>query len=397
MNNLRRFLALAGTGVLGLGLLVACGGGGDGGGGGIGGTGAMRIGLTDAPACGYDEVNITIEKVRVHQSADAGDNDAGWSELVLNPARRVDLLTLQNGVVESLGELPLTAGSYTQMRLVLAENSNATPLANSVVPTGEDETALDTPSGQQSGLKIQLHNTTVSTGQVLDVVLDFDACRSVVEAGNSGRYKLKPVIQAITMLTTAGQGVVGYVDPLIALPGTEVSVQQAGLPVKTTVPDLSGRFVLYPVPAGQYDLVVTAPGRVTAVMTGVPVDTVAYTEVSSMGVRIVPPAATLGTRLVEGSVAPPEATMRAWQQLTGGPKVEVRYAAVNGVSGDFAVDLPIDAPQRVAYVAAPATIAFTADLPAAGLYTVEAAHSGSIKAQAIDVRVPVPPLGFSFP
>jgi hypothetical protein len=381
MNNLRRFLALAGTGVLGLGLLVACGGGGDGGGGGIGGTGAMRIGLTDAPACGYDEVNITIEKVRVHQNANAGDNDAGWSELLLSPARRVDLLTLQNGVVESLGELPLTAGSYTQMRLVLAENSNATPLANSVVPTGEDETALDTPSGQQSGLKIQLENTTVSAGQVLDVVLDFDACRSVVEAGNSGRYKLKPVIQAITMLTTAGQGVVGYVDPLIALPGTEVSVQQAGLPVKTTVPDLSG----------------TAPGRVTAVMTGVPVDTVAYTEVSSMGVRIVPPAATLGTRLVEGSVAPPEATVRAWQQLTGGPKVEVRYAPVNGVSGDFAIDLPIDAPQRVAYVAAPASITFAADLPAAGLYTVEAAHAGSIQAQAIDVRAPVPPLVYSFP
>jgi hypothetical protein len=136
---------------------------------------------------------------------------------------------------------------------------------------------------------------------------------------------------------------------------------------------------------------------VTAVMTGVPVDTVAYTEVSSMGVRIVPPAATLGTRLVEGSVAPPEATVRAWQQLTGGPKVEVRYAPVNGVSGDFAIDLPIDAPQRVAYVAAPASITFAADLPAAGLYTVEAAHAGSIQAQAIDVRAPVPPLVFSFP
>lgn len=396
MNKLRRILALAGTGLLGLGVLVACGGG-DGGGGGIGGTGAMRIGLTDAPACGYDEVNITIEKVRVHQSANAGDNDAGWSELVLNPARRVDLLTLQNGVVESLGELPLTAGSYTQMRLVLAANSNAAPLANSVVPTGEDETALDTPSGQQSGVKIQLHNTTVNEGQVLDVVLDFDACRSVVKAGNSGKYNLKPVVQATTLLTTAGQGVVGYVDPLIALPGTEVSVQQAGLPVKTTSPDLTGRFVLYPVPAGQYDLVVTAPGRVTAVMTGVPVDTVAYTEVSTTGVRIVPPAALLDERVVEGEVSPPEATVRAWQQLTGGPKVEVRYGLVDGQTGEFALSLPVDAPQRTAYVAAPTSITFTADLAAAGLYTAEAAYAGSVKTQAIDVKAAVPPLSFSFP
>lgn len=396
MNKLRRILALAGTGLLGLGVLVACGGG-DGGGGGIGGTGAMRIGLTDAPACGYDEVNITIEKVRVHQSANAGDSDAGWSELVLNPARHVDLLTLQNGVVESLGELPLTAGSYTQMRLVLAANSNAAPLANSVVPTGEDETALDTPSGQQSGVKIQLHNTTVSEGQVLDVVLDFDACRSVVKAGNSGKYNLKPVVQATTLLTTAGQGVVGYVDPLIALPGTEVSVQQAGLPVKTTTPDLTGRFVLYPVPAGQYDLVVTAPGRVTAVMTGVPVDTVAYTEVSTTGVRIVPPAALLDERVVEGEVSPPEATVRAWQQLTGGPKVEVRYGLVDGQTGEFALSLPVDAPQRTAYVAAPTSITFTADLGAAGLYTAEAAYAGSVKTQAIDVKAAVPPLSFSFP
>jgi len=40
--------------------LAACGGGG----GGIGGTGAstgtMHFAMTDAPACGYDEVNITI-------------------------------------------------------------------------------------------------------------------------------------------------------------------------------------------------------------------------------------------------------------------------------------------------------------------------------------------------
>jgi hypothetical protein len=397
MNKLRRIIAAVGITVLGLSVLVACGGGGDGGGGGIGGTGAMRIGLTDAPACGYDEVNITIEKVRVHQNANAGDNDAGWSELVLSPARRVDLLTLQNGVVESLGELPLEAGSYTQMRLVLAENSNAMPLANSVVPTGEDETALDTPSGQQSGLKIQLDNTVVGSGQVLDVVLDFDACRSVVKAGNSGHYKLKPVIQAITLVGNAGQGVVGYVDAAFALPGTQVSVQSDGMPVKTTTPDLTGRFVLYPVPVGQYDLVVSAPGRVTAVMTGVPVDTVAYTEVSTGSVRIVPPAAPLGERLVEGDVTPPEATVRAWQQLTGGPKVEVRYAAVDGQSGDFAIGLPIDAPHRVAYTAAPTAIVFAPDAGAAGLYAVEAVYAGTVKMQGIDVRAPVPPLSFSFP
>jgi hypothetical protein len=356
----------------------------------------MRVGLTDSPACGYDAVNITIEKVRVHQSADAVDADSGWSEIVLNPARRVDLLSLQNGIVENLGELPLTAGRYQQMRLVLAENDHASPLANSVVPTGDAETALDTPSGSQSGLKINL-DTEVASDQVLDVVLDFDACKSVVQAGHSGKYKLKPVIQAIVLLSTAGQGVVGYLDPAIALPTTRVSVQADGVPAKATAPDANGKFVLYPVPPGSYDLVVSAEGRVTAVMTAVPVDTVAYTNVSSSSVRIAPSLAPTGTRTVLGTVTPPTASVRALQAFTGGPEVEVGFAAVDALTGAFAMSLPIDAPEKTAYVASPSSISFTADLAAAGLYTVEASSAGVVKTQEIDVRVPVPPLNFSFP
>lgn len=393
--NLRRWNALLG-GIVTSMLLACGGGGGSGGGGGIGGTGTMRIGLTDAPSCGYDEVNVSITKVRVHQDANAGDNDAGWAELVLNPVRRVDLLTLQNGVVEALGELPLTAGRYTQMRLVLAENDHATPLANSVVPTGEDETALDTPSGQQSGLKINL-DTTVNDGQVLDVILDFDACKSVVKAGNSGHYKLKPVITAIPLVTTAGQGVVGYLDPALALPSTHVSVQVDGLPVKETSPDGNGKFVLYPVPVGTYDLVITAEGRATAVMTGVPTDTVDYTYVNSATVPIVPAPAPLGLRPVVGTLAPATATVRALQSLTGGPTVEVGFGLVDSLSGAYTLALPIDAPLKTAYVPSPTSITFTADGAAAGLYTLEGASEGSVKTQPIDTRLPVPPVNFSFP
>ena len=79
------------------------------------------LAITDAPSCGYDAVNVTIEKVRVHQSARRGDSDAGWSEVVLSPAKRIDLLTLTNGVLEELGQTPLPAGTYTQLRLVLAQ------------------------------------------------------------------------------------------------------------------------------------------------------------------------------------------------------------------------------------------------------------------------------------
>jgi len=123
-------------------VLVACGGGGGGGDGSASGMGTMRVALTDAPTGDYDAVNVTITKVRVHQSSTAADGDAGWSEITLNPARRVDLLTLQNGVLSELGQMPLDAGKYQQVRLVLADNDATTPLANSVVPKGGTERAL---------------------------------------------------------------------------------------------------------------------------------------------------------------------------------------------------------------------------------------------------------------
>ena len=87
----------------------ACGGGGSSG----TDNGTLRLALTDAPACGYDHVYVTVQKVRVHKSASAGDNEAGWSEVVLNPAQRIDLLSLTNGVLADLGQTPLPAGRYT--------------------------------------------------------------------------------------------------------------------------------------------------------------------------------------------------------------------------------------------------------------------------------------------
>src|ERR1700756_4876606 len=69
-----------------------------------GDSGTLRLAMTDAPACGYDAVNVTVVKVRVHQSSTATDSDPGWSEVVLSPAKRLDLLSLTNGVLFELGQ-----------------------------------------------------------------------------------------------------------------------------------------------------------------------------------------------------------------------------------------------------------------------------------------------------
>ena len=149
--------------------------------------------------------------------------------MVLPTPQRVDLLTLTNGTLLPLGQTELPAGSYTQMRLVLGNKpppgSPQGTLANSIKPIGSAETELTTPSGQQSGLKMNV-NITVPAGQVADFAIDFDACKSFVKSGNSGKYIIKPVLTVTPIVSSAAQRVVGYVDLALAPGSTSISLQQ---------------------------------------------------------------------------------------------------------------------------------------------------------------------------
>ena len=357
--------------------LAACGGGGGGEGG---STGTLRLALTDAPSCGFDAVHVTVQKVRVHQSSTAGDNDAGWSEIVLNPARRVDLLSLTNGVLMELGQIPLPTGKYTQMRLVLADNNTSQPLANAVSPTGGREVALKTPSGQQSGVKTNI-NIDIAENKMADFVLDFDACKSVVQAGASGQYLLKPVVTVIPRYVS---GVQGYVDSALGAGATRVSLQLNGTIIKATVPDSTGKFLLQPVAPGNYTLVMAAPGRTTAVVTGVPVVAETVTPVASVALPIA--LAPSASATVSGT-APADTLVRAMQPLTAAGTVEIDGAYVNSVTGAYAFSLPVNAPMVGAYAAAPAPLVFAADTQAAARYTLRASLPGFADKQTV-----LPPL-----
>ena len=346
--------------------LAACGGGGDSGVTTNAATsGTLALSLTDAPACGYDEVNITVQKVRVHQSSTANDADAGWSEVVLNPARKINLLNLTNGVLLNLGQTPLPTGRYTQLRMILADNTGNT-LANSVVPTGSSsEVALKTPSGQQSGVKANI-NIDIAENKLADFVLDFDACKSVVTAGNSGQFLLKPVVSVIPRYISA---VAGFVDASLANGSTAVSLQQGGVVIKATAPDSTGKFLLQPVGAGSYSLVLTAPGRTTAVITNVAVGTDTVTTVNASGTAFSLPVSTTGT--AKGS-APVDTLVRALQVLSSGTTVEVAGRFVDGITGAYSFPLAVNAPLVAPYVAAPSALVFTSDTAVAGRYTLRA-------------------------
>jgi hypothetical protein len=391
-----RALSWMGTAALAASL-AACGGGGA---GGTGGEGSLRGALTDAPSCGFDHVWVTIEKVRVHQSSSASDSDAGWSELTLAAPRRVDLLSLTNGILEELGTMPLAAGRYSQVRLVLAANgANGAALdANAVQPTGGAITPATTPSAQQSGLKLQAH-FDVAAGQLSDLVLDFDACKSVVRAGNSGQFILKPVVSVVPRAVTAIQG---FVTTTLSLSSTTVSVQQDGATVRSTAPDAGGRFSIPFLAPGTYNLVVVSDGRATSVVTGVPAGT-GTTVVNGTATAIAPPVSPMadvtGSLTVSNTLTTTpltDATVQALQALTGGPTIAVAAQPVDSTAGTYRFHLPTAAPLKAPF-AGGGTLTFTVDAPVAGKYAIQAQSPGkATQTQAADISGGNTVANFSF-
>lgn len=373
-KTLHQIGLLAGSAITAVSL-VACGGGGGGSGTGTTPTataGTLSVALTDAPACGFDAVNVTVNKVRVNASASASDTDAGWTDITLNPAKKINLLNLTNGVLDSLGQTALPAGHYSQLRLVLDAN------ANTVVPTGGTEQPLTTPSAIQSGIKLN-NEFDVAAGQQVDLVLDFNACKSVVTQGN-GRYLLKPVVKVVP---TAAVGISGVVATTLLGSHVTVSAQQNGVVIGSTVPNATtGEFFLSHLATGNYDVVITADGHAAGVVGAVPVAASGSTVLSTATAPLDLPVSTMGS--IAGTVTlPANATEAAYvsakQTFAAGPTVTVKYAGADISTGAYTIaNLPVAAPQYAAYSATlPLTFAAaTTVLPGASKYRVEAAGTG---------------------
>ncbi len=243
-------------------------------------TGKLSLSLADAPASEYQAVYVTVTEVQVHRS---GDEEGAW-ETILTPGETFNLLELVNGHAAPLGVADLPTGTYTQMRLVLAEEDGDSslnildehhPYANYLIDGAGDYHELKVPSAYTSGLKL-VHTFEVEAGRTVGLILDFDAGRSVVKAGNSGNWHLKPTIKIIDTLNLAV--VTGTVadqveDAQLPIPGATVSAQvydpdtdeifvAASTVTKREGVDV-GDYLLYLEP-GTYNLVVTADGYATS-------------------------------------------------------------------------------------------------------------------------------------
>lgn len=163
-------------------------------------TGTLSLSLTDATTYEYKAVYVTIKEVQVHKD---GDEDSNW-EVVVSPNKTYNLLELVNGIREELGITELETCHYTQMRLIIGnEHDNAINIlseshkyANYIVDHDNYYHELKIPSGFQSGVKI-VHGFDINQNQTTELILDFDASRSIVKAGKSKQWLLKPTIKVL--------------------------------------------------------------------------------------------------------------------------------------------------------------------------------------------------------
>lgn len=200
----------------------------------------LQVALTDDPG-NYDEVNIDVQDVRINYSSDTAK---GWTSLSSVKTGVYDILRLANGRDTILTDAQINTGKIQQIRLILGSN-NYVKLDGQTYP-------LQTPSAQQSGLKIKL-NQDVNEGVTYKLLLDFDASRSIVQTGNGNsnnrKYILKPVIRAT--LEAIGGSVRGYV-----LPNTFATAVYAlnGADTVAGTYTINGAYMLKGLSAGSYTL-----------------------------------------------------------------------------------------------------------------------------------------------
>jgi len=236
--------------------------------------GNLRLYMTDAPidTDGIESVFITFTEIQYHSQGGEWRTFDEFDEPV-----KLDLLELTRGETELLGFFEMDPGVYTQIRFMLdapdrGQGPPNTPGSYLVFEDGTT-TPLFVPSGAQTGYKA-VGQFEVPANAIAEVTADFDVRRSVVRAGQSGRYILKPTIRLISNIVSgriAGDvvnipedtGVVVY-----AYESGTYSEEEADDPAEeeTRFPgalnsdkvDENNRYHLDFLREGNYDLVVTA-------------------------------------------------------------------------------------------------------------------------------------------
>ncbi|MBI2345497.1 MAG: DUF4382 domain-containing protein [Deltaproteobacteria bacterium] len=283
--------------------------------------GKLSVDLTDAISDDFKAVYVTVAEVQVNASAEA---EAGW-KTALKPSKTVNLLELRNGLRAGLGITELDAGHYSQLRLILGSQADSSvnmqgqahAFANYVITADGAAHELKLASETQTGIKI-VQGFDIAANETTELLLDFDAHASIVLAGKSGQYVLKPTVKA--MESNQAAVVSGRVTSAAdgqAIAGTRVSVQvqaEASLDLKdqiqivaSTTADAEGRFTMF-LPAGTFNLVAVREGFATFAQKL----TVEASATASVDIKLT--AAASGT--FSGTVALADASLELFQSIS---------------------------------------------------------------------------------
>lgn len=284
------------------------------------GAGSANVTITDPPSCSnsFQHVYVTVTGVMAHTSASAAPSAAGWqnltTQLSLTSPMQLDLLHLSSSpgqtvecLLKQLGSTQsLPAGSYQQIRLILANNGSGAPTisdnscasgvdattVNCVEDSGDNWYPLELSSQDQTGLKIPPGQIVggpiqVAAGKSVDININFNTCASLAPKPAHGAYRLNPTLTAsqVSQNTTgiSGTVVAGTPSPSTGTPtsvtlgsgvgGATVKLEWGGGPTDTAngnamtnlvydtaVTDANGNFDFCPVnDTATFDVVADAP------------------------------------------------------------------------------------------------------------------------------------------
>lgn len=214
---------------------------------GMGGNGTLAFYVKDAPSDDYEEVWVRFTEVQVHESSGGGANDTegdaqflghdgnettgnetgdnqtdgnetfpdlpapegpeeeGWITVFESPdGVAIDLKSYTGTDRAFLGDSDVDPGTYTQIRVTVAEAWGVTPegdLVEFTVPSDE--------------LKV-VQPFEITANQTTAITLDFDLDQSIQPAGASGQVIFKPVLGEVIVEEDAPEptGTTGAASPM---------------------------------------------------------------------------------------------------------------------------------------------------------------------------------------
>jgi hypothetical protein len=361
---------------------------------------STSVSATGNTAAQFTHVFLTINQIWFNTSASAGPTDTTWVKFPLATPQTIDLVTLNNGTLSQFAsDLKLTAGTYDQVMVILADSTDAlstaaqtagaatndevdyidtsdvahtVPLAilnaaegigistSLTVSASTSSTASSSTASSSTASTASTSSTATLGGTVSTTaaIVDFDATRDLVPISLSGQpaFALNPHPQTYNVSDS------GTIQGAVSLTGVS-TLTDAGIPdvqvsaealssdgtrhviVKTTRVGSDGTFTLYPLSTASgapstYDLVIHGPEIQTVIVKSVPVTNSAPGSTAAvLGTLTLTTATPYLVNINTSSPASPTSSLVGFYQtlpLSSEVPYLVEVRAVDPTSGVFA-------------------------------------------------------------